>query len=219
MDPQDKASQGPPLSIRFVPGRAKDGATRSLVRSHAMTAFRSRQRRQKQLDNERNQRAPIMNMASIRNSADQFCQCMSVSMPSIATSSQSSERELPSNSLADGRKRCAQCGRVQLLRMSSSQRLGALQQQYPAIATFAAAEFDPFGSMTELPQHLTSNYSQEINAIKTHGSYNLYLAALNPFTSPIVRTVGCHDKLMSESSTLARVIACLLPLSQRKDMY
>jgi len=218
MDPQDKGSQGPPLSIRFVPGRAKDGATQSLVRSHTMTAFRARQRRQKKLENEWNQKALIMNMASIRNNAEQFCQCLSVSMSSVATSSQSSERELPWNPLAGGHERCAQCGLVQLLRMSPSQHLGVLQQQYPAIATFAAAEFDPFGSMTELPQHLTSNYSQEINAIKRHGSYNLYLAAIISLQFPIARTVGCHEKLVSKSSTLARVIACLSLLSQRKDI-
>jgi hypothetical protein len=62
--------------------------------------------------------------------------------------------------------------------MPSSLHSGVLQQQCPAIAAFAAAEFDPFGSMTELPQHLISNYSQEINAIKAHGSYILYLPAL-----------------------------------------
>jgi hypothetical protein len=161
MDPQDQGSQSAPLSIRFIPGRAKDGATQSVVRSHAMTAFRSRQRRQKQLENKRNQRVPTMDKVLISNTMDLFCHCMSLS----------AQRNLPSNPLADGRVHCAQCGRNQLLITSPSQQMVFLQQQHPTITTFAAAEFDPFGSMTELPDHLTSNYFQEINAIKKHGSY------------------------------------------------
>jgi hypothetical protein len=159
MDPQDQG--GAPLSIRFIPGRAKDGATQSVVRSHAMTAFRSRQRRQKQLGNKRNQRVPTMDKAPISNAMDLFCHCMSLS----------AQRNLPSNPLADGHVCCDRCGGNRLLIMSPSQQIVFLQQQHPSITTFAAAEFDPFGSMTELPDHLTSYYSQEINAIKKHGSY------------------------------------------------
>jgi hypothetical protein len=58
--------------------------------------------------------------------------------------------------------------------MSHSKELGVVQQQYPAISTFAAADFDPFGSTTELSEQLTSKYSQEINAIKSHGLYILF---------------------------------------------
>lgn len=159
MDPQDLG--GSPLSIRFIPGRAKDGATQSVVRSHAMTAFRSRQRHQKQLGNKRNQRVRTMDKAPIGNAMDLFCHCMSLS----------AQRNLPSNPLADGRVRCDQCGRNQLSIMSPSQQMVFLQRQHSAITTFAAAEFDPFGSMTELPDHLTSRFSREINAIKKHGSY------------------------------------------------
>lgn len=177
MKPQGQGIQGPPLSIRFVPGQAKDGATQSVVRSHAMAAFRSRQRHQKRLETERNQLASMIDTTMSRTTADRVCQCISLSRPSIAMSSQISERDLPSNLLPDGRERCTQCGRIQLLSMSSSQQLGVLQQQYPAIASFAAAEFDPFGSMTELPQHLTSHYSWEINAIKAHGSYRIFSAS------------------------------------------
>jgi hypothetical protein len=161
MDPQDRGGQGAPLSIRFIPGRAKDGVTKSVVRSHAMTVFRSRQRRQKQLENKRNQRVPTMDRAPISSAMCLFCYSMSLS----------AQRDPPSNPLADGRIRCAQCGRNQPLIMSPSQQMEFLQQQHPIITTFAAAEFDPFGSIAELPDHLTSNYSQEINAIKTHGSY------------------------------------------------
>jgi hypothetical protein len=161
MDLQDQGGHGAPLNIRFVPGRAKDGATQSVIRSHAMATFRSRQRRQKRLENKRNQRTPTMDRVLMSNAMDLFCCCMSLS----------AQRNLPSNPLADGHVRCAQCGRNRLLIMSPSQQMVLLQQQHPAITTFAAAEFDPFGSMTELPDHLTSNYSQEINAIKKHGSY------------------------------------------------
>jgi hypothetical protein len=164
MDPQGQRGRGAPLSIRFIPGRAKDGATKSVVRSHAMSVFRSRQRRQKQLQNKWNQQVPTMDEAPISNATDLFCHCTSLS----------AQRNLPSNLLLDGRVRCAQCGHNQLLIMSPSQQMAFLQQQHPAIATFAAAEFDPFGSMTELPNHLTSKYSQEINAIKTHGSYGQF---------------------------------------------
>jgi hypothetical protein len=176
MERRGQGSQGPPLSIRFVSGRAKDGATQSVVRSHAMAAFRSRQRHRKQLETGRNPRAPNMNMASIINSPVAFCRCRSLNRPCIASSSQSLEREPPSNPLVDGRELCAQCGRPQLLRMSHSQQLAVLQQQYPTITTFAAADFDPFGSMVELPQHLTSNYSEEMKAIKAHGQYKIFLA-------------------------------------------
>lgn len=161
MDLQDQGGQGARLSIRFIPGRAKDGATQSLVRSHAMTAFRSKQRRQKRLENKRNQHVPTMDRALTNNAMDLFCHCMSLG----------AQQNLPSNPLTDSCVRCAQCGRNRLLIMSPSQQMVLLQQQHPAITSFAAAEFDPFGSMTELPDHLTSNYSQEINAIKKHGSY------------------------------------------------
>ena len=185
MDLQDQGDQGAPLSIRFIPGRAKDGATQSVIRSHAMTAFRSRQRRQKRLENKRNQRVPTMDRALISNEMDLFCHCMSLG----------AQRYLPSNPLADSRVRCAQCGRNRLLIMSPSQQMVLLQQQHPTITTFAAAEFDPFGSMTELPDHLTSNYSQEINAIKKYGSYR-------PFSYH--SHVGYCCKVMSESSTFVR---------------
>ncbi|KAF7939104.1 uncharacterized protein EAE97_007185 [Botrytis byssoidea] len=47
MSVQDLTSEEEPMAIQFVSGRAKDEITQRLIRSHAMSAFRSKQRQQK----------------------------------------------------------------------------------------------------------------------------------------------------------------------------
>ncbi|KAM0310000.1 hypothetical protein ACHAO8_008476 [Botrytis cinerea] len=44
---QESTSEEGPMAIQFVSGRAKDRTTQSLIRSHAMSAFRNKQRQQK----------------------------------------------------------------------------------------------------------------------------------------------------------------------------
>ena len=166
MEHRNETRHGPPLAYRFVgqSGRKIDESTHSTIRSHAMKEFRNRQRQQKQLE--------------ILRSGQQFgkdkdlnlCQCLPPAQHSSAASVQDSKRrrlDTSSTTPTSASERCYYCGR---LRSSLSQEMAA-QQQPSSIATFAAADFDPFNSITELPASLTSKFSNEINAIKTHGWY------------------------------------------------
>ena len=154
-----------PLAYRFVrqSGRKVDKSSHSTIRSHAMKGFRKRQRQQKQLETIR----------SDQQSVDtSLCRCSPLAELSLASPEQhprSRRVDTPSAPFTAAPELCSLCGRVQSLRISSSQQMNDLQQLDSTIATFAAADFDPFNSITELPPFLTSKFSSEINIIKSYG--------------------------------------------------
>ena len=163
MEHRSEARHGPPLAYRFVgqSGRKIDESTHSAIRSHAMKEFRNRQRQQKQLES---------GQQFGKDKDLSLCRCPPPTQHSSAASEQYSKRrrlDTSSTTLTSAPERCYCCGR---LRSSLSQEMAVLQQP-SSIATFAAADFDPFSSITELPASLTSKFSNEINAIKTHGWY------------------------------------------------
>jgi hypothetical protein len=167
MEDRSEARPGPPLAYRFVgqSGRKIDESTQSAIRSHAMKEFRNRQRQQRQLETVRSghQSAEGKDLST--------CQCLPLAQLSSAAFEQYSKRQrldTSSTTLTSASERCHRCGRVQLLRLSPSQEMNLLQQS-SSIPTFAAADFDPFNSIAELPPSLTSKFSNEINALKTHG--------------------------------------------------
>ena len=159
---------GPPLSYRFVrqSGRKVDESSRSAIRSHAMKEFRKRQRQQKQLETvQSGQKLVVENGISL-------CRCSTLAQLSSAPSEHYStirRLDTPTAPLTPAPEPCYLCSRVQSLRMSPSQQMNVLQQLSSPIASFAAADFDPFNSIAELPPSLTSKFSSEINIIKTHG--------------------------------------------------
>ncbi|KIW18415.1 hypothetical protein PV08_02703 [Exophiala spinifera] len=158
---------GQPLVYRFVrqSGRKVDKSAHSAIRSHAMKGFRSTQRRQKQLDLVRRGRQP----ATEENLS--ICRCSPPAQQSPAPQEYGSRRQrLDTSSISStsASERCNRCGKAQSLKMSPSEETNDLQQSSYPVVTFAAADFDPFNSITELPQSLTSKFSSEINAIKIH---------------------------------------------------
>jgi hypothetical protein len=165
METQNEGNPALPLAIQFVPGRVTDGATKSVIRSHAMAAFRSKQRHQKQLEAEQHYRPTILNQV------DNFCRCIIQMQPLPCPPEPFRTRDLSSNPLENRWARCVQCGHVQIFGRDLPQQLAILQQMSPTIPAFPAIDFDPFGTMSELPRNLTDKYSREINAIKKHGSY------------------------------------------------
>jgi hypothetical protein len=140
-----------PLSFRFVEqsGRLVDKETKRAVRSHAMREVRSRQKQKKQMINS-------------------LCQCSTSTpafpMPKRKTTSfklDSVEYRLP---LVIS-ERCKQCSGLQFFECPHSP---DVEQLAPNITTLAVAQFDPFGSVIELPTNLTVKFSRELEVIKSH---------------------------------------------------
>jgi hypothetical protein len=166
MEHRNETRHGPPLAYRFVgqSGRKIDESTHSAIRSHAMKEFRNRQRQQKQLEILRS------GQQSGKDKDLSLCRCLPLAQHSSDASEQYSKRRrlgTSSTTLTSACERCYYCGK---LRSSLSQEMAVVQQP-SSVATFAAADFDPFNSITELPVSLTFKFSNEINAIKTHGWY------------------------------------------------
>jgi hypothetical protein len=175
MERRSEIRDGPPLAYRFVgqSGRKVDESAHSAIRSHAMKEFRNRQRQQKQLEIVRTGQESAEEKEELG-----ICRCLPLAQLSSATSEEyldSRRFDTSLTTLTSASERCYRCGRVQLLRLSPSQEMGVLQQLSSSIASFAAADFDPFNSIAELPPSLTSKFSNEINAIKTHGWYTSFL--------------------------------------------
>ena len=169
MEHQSRTKQGRPLAYRFVgqSSRKVDQSSHSAIRSHAMKEFRNRQRQQKK------QEILRTGQQSVMEDDLSLCRCLPLAQLSLASSEQySKSQRLDTSSppFTSAPECCDRCGGVRLLRSSPSQQVDVLQQ-HSSLTTFATADFDPFDSITELPLSLTSKFTNEINAIKTHGSY------------------------------------------------
>jgi hypothetical protein len=151
MGPSLKDSNGPPLAFRFVSqsGRLVDKKTKRAVRSHAMREVRSRQKQKRQIKD------------------NSLCRCSTSppASPVLGTGGCRLDDMNPNLPLVIS-KRCSQCAGMKFLECPSSPEM---EQLSPNITMFAVAQFDPFGSVTELPDSLTRNFSYELEAIKAHG--------------------------------------------------
>ncbi|KIM94807.1 hypothetical protein OIDMADRAFT_149363 [Oidiodendron maius Zn] len=167
MEHHNGTGHAPPLAYHFVrqSGRKIDESTRSGIRSHAMKEFRNRQRQQKQ------RRIVQSGQQSVIEKDLSLCRCLPRGqIPSASTEQYSgkSRDDLPLTSLESTSGYCYHCGKAQLLGFSQSQEMDIVQQCSIPTDTFAAADFDPFNSIADLPPPLTSKFSNEINAIKSH---------------------------------------------------
>jgi hypothetical protein len=62
-------------------------------------------------------------------------------------------------------KRCKQCSGLQFFEYPPSPEVDKLS---PNTTALAVAQFDPFGSVIELPASLTVKFSRELEVIKSH---------------------------------------------------
>ena len=168
MERRNQTKRGPPLEYCFVSqsGRKVDQSAQKTIRSHAMKDFWNTQRRNKRLE--------ILRGAhqSVLDENRDVCRCSPQAQLSPSSPGHNAKRprlDAVSKLLDSAPKTCNRCGKVQLSRMGSQQQMDDLQQLSGPVATFAAADFDPFNSITELPPALTSKFSNEIDDIKKHG--------------------------------------------------
>ncbi|KAE8446537.1 hypothetical protein EG329_011869 [Mollisiaceae sp. DMI_Dod_QoI] len=163
MDDQGQGRQRPPVAYSFVAqsGRKIDQSTQGTIRSHAMREFRNRQRQDRQ------QRGvqPVSARSGYR-----ICRCPPSLQSSSADEASSSQNQGfdTSSEIGGPTERCHHCGGIQLSNMTPPQQVNILQKPASTVASFAAADFDPFNSIVELPPPLTSKFSGEINAVKAH---------------------------------------------------
>lgn len=168
MERQSETRHAPPLAYHFVgqAGSKIDESTRSGIRSHAMKEVRNKQRQQKQVEIvQRNQQSVTANDLSL-------CRCLPAAQFSSASSEQYLERQRDDTSLTrltPLSSHCYHCNRAQLVGWPPSQWRDDGLQLSSSMTNCAAVEFNPFNSITGLPQSLTSKFSDEINAIKSHG--------------------------------------------------
>jgi hypothetical protein len=182
-----------PLVIRFVsgnPNESLDAATQSMVRSHAMTEFRKRQREQKKVEVEKRRKEQTQKALT-----GSLCTCISAlkeaqDLPAPTVHRDKAQRI--TEYLSDSFKLCPKCGKSQFFELSPNGQHEFLKRQFPSITGFVAADFDPFGSMAipELPGGtLSIRDTQELNRIKAHGMWPLYSKTFKEFipaTSSVV---------------------------------
>lgn len=153
MEHQSETRHAPPLAYHFVgqAGSKIDESTRSGIRSHAMKEFRNKQRQQKQVEIvQSNQQSVIENGLSL-------CRCLPEAHFSSLTL------------LTPTSGHCYHCNGAQLVGSSPSQWWDDGQQLPSSLTTCPAVDFNLLNSITDLPPSLTSKFSNEINAIKSHG--------------------------------------------------
>ncbi|TGO72136.1 hypothetical protein BELL_0490g00130 [Botrytis elliptica] len=148
---QDSISEEGPLAIQFVSGRAKDQTTQSLIRSHAMSAFRSKQRQQKA-----KRKIATQKLMPVERVCD-------VSKSSHSPSSSSHVKSFPCNTLdpipETGTKN-HQYG------CDHETSLEVTQVGLPSLFAFAPAQPDPSSSVPHLPPDIISKYSREVSTTK-----------------------------------------------------
>jgi hypothetical protein len=151
MAPLSEEAQESPPTFQFVSGRDKGGATKSTIRSHAMSVVRHRQRRQREAGSSQGHRSAPNSMGG------NPCGC---------TPSSEKSRDPYNVAISNHLNLCGKCGGAGV---QSAQQSEGIEGQNLAITKGPTAAFDPFDSMTELPQYLASKYQQEIDTIKSHG--------------------------------------------------
>jgi hypothetical protein len=160
MGPPSEGAQESTPAFQFVLGRDKGGATKSTIRSHAMSVVRHRQRRQREAWRSQGRGSAPSGMDGNQ------CGCPLLS----GSLSQDNRVGGPHNIISRIHfGLCGVCGGANYAGAQSAPQSEGLEGQSLAITKGLEATFDPFDSMTELPQYLASKYFQEINAIKSHG--------------------------------------------------
>ncbi|KAM3068413.1 hypothetical protein ACMFMG_009549 [Clarireedia jacksonii] len=144
-------SQSKPMAIQFVSGRAKDRSTQSMIRSHAMSAFRSRQRQQRAQET-----GPIL-----QNAGHEEASCESRPFdPSLAACGISTQIDNLTSVAQPSREHWSYS-----YDPFKTQPVFALQE-IPSLLNFATVDLDPFSYMPELPPYVHSKYAQDVESIK-----------------------------------------------------
>ncbi|KAK9329078.1 hypothetical protein V1520DRAFT_263535, partial [Lipomyces starkeyi] len=159
----------PPLVFRFVSGTSSTAQKRSVVRSHAMTEYRRRQRQDWLLSTATTRHKQRISAKSKSKDEDNICVCL----------------QPPSQPMEVF---CLRCGRERPINFNSiffeSHEHGlALQILSPSlIADLGQGEFDPFHSMPGLSYSLKEDQIAEINIVK---AYALTFCLPNPIKSVV----------------------------------
>jgi hypothetical protein len=165
MENRGRDRQRPPMAYSFVAqsGRKVGQSTQGTIRSHAMREVRNRQRR------ERRERSVRRGSPS---AGYKICRCLMVVQSSSAEPGPSSENpgSDKSTNYPASKQHCHRCGGRQLSTLPQPKQMDILQQFSPTVASFAAADFDPFNAVAELPESLTSRFPDEIRAVTAHGT-------------------------------------------------
>ncbi|TGO19920.1 hypothetical protein BTUL_0002g01690 [Botrytis tulipae] len=175
MSVQDLTSEEGPMAIQFVSGRAKDGTTQRLIRSHAMSAFRSKQRKQKA-----KRKISARKLMAVERVCD-------FPKSSLGLSSSSHVRSFTCNSLHQIPDTCTKNHQYGSGHDTS---LEVTQVGLPSLFTFAPAQPDPLSSARHPSPDVFLKYSREVSATKQ-------LALI--FCSPGPETFGDFPKAAGQA--------------------
>jgi hypothetical protein len=159
MSDSKSKSRNRPTAIQFVSGRAKDRSTRSMIRSHAMSAFRTRQRQQRAQEKEQ-----------IRQNAthDELGYGYHPSGPSLAGCGTSTRTDSLS-SISQPSPQFWPCSSDPV-----STQPAFTREEMPPLLNLSTVDFDPFSSMPELLPYIHSKYTLDVELIKKSGECLLY---------------------------------------------
>ncbi|KAK9369442.1 hypothetical protein V1509DRAFT_619430 [Lipomyces kononenkoae] len=178
----------PPLVFRFVSGTSSTDQERSVVRSHAMTEYRRRQRQDKLLSTATRQKLRIA-AKSKSEDEDNVCGCLQSPSQLMEGLSPILNEEMINTSINYRFCHfCPRCGCTKpidsnFIFFESYERGMASQILSPSlIADLGQGEFDPFHSMPELSYSLKKHQLAEINYVK---GYTLTFCLPNPIKSVV----------------------------------
>ncbi|KAK9235900.1 hypothetical protein V1525DRAFT_458132 [Lipomyces kononenkoae] len=175
----------PPLVFRFVSGTSSTAQERSVVRSHAMTEYRRRQRQDKSLSTATRQKQRITAKSNSKDD-DNICGCLRPPYQSVEGFSPTLNEEM--TNLSINYRFCLRCGREKPIDTNfiffESHDHGMVPQIPPSslIADLGQGEFDPFHSMPRLSYRLKDHQLAEISNVK---AYTLTFCLPNPIKSVV----------------------------------
>ncbi|KAK9428512.1 hypothetical protein V1505DRAFT_214314 [Lipomyces doorenjongii] len=176
----------PPLIFRFVSGTSSTAQERSVVRSHAMTEYRRRQRTDKLLSTAITRQKQRITTISKSEDEDNICGCLQSPSQPMELFSPLFNEEIAN--LPISYQFCLTCGREKpmdsnYILVESYERGLALEiLSSSLIADLGQREFDPFHSMPGLSYSLNENQVAEMNIVK---AYTLKFCLPNPIKSVV----------------------------------
>ncbi|KAK9482085.1 hypothetical protein V1527DRAFT_477535 [Lipomyces starkeyi] len=176
----------PPLVFRFVSGTSSTAQERSVVRSHAMTEYRRRQRQGKLLLTATTRQKHRITAKSKSEDEDNMCECLQSPFQPMEMLSPLLSEEMAN--LPISYQFCLRCGREKPIDSNSiffeSHDRGLALQilSLSLIADLGQREFDPFHSMPELRYSLKEHQLAEINTVK---AYTLTFCLPTPIKSVV----------------------------------
>jgi hypothetical protein len=162
----------PPLVFRFVSGTSSTAQERRVVRSHAMTEYRRRQRQDWLLSTATTRQKQRISAKSKSEDEDNICGCLQPLSQPMEVLSPLLNEEMAN--LPISYQFCLRCGRERPIDFNSiffesHERGLALQILSPSlIADLGQGEFDPFHSMPGLSYSLKEDQIAEINIVKAY---------------------------------------------------